>query len=133
MQIWSAAVGAVLMPLGFIAGIQWGVLGLAWSWLIAMPLLTGFTAWIAMPVLGTTALRLFDAIRPALIAAGGMAAVVALVDRLLPPSDPALRLALLVALGGMVYAGLAWFTARHVVLETIAMFRHSRGGDAVAV
>jgi hypothetical protein len=50
-----------------------------------------------------------------------------------PPSEPALRLALLVALGGTAYAGLAWFTAKHVVLETIAMFRQSRGQDAVAV
>jgi O-antigen/teichoic acid export membrane protein len=133
VQVWSAAAGAVLMPVGFIAGIQWGVLGLAWSWLIAMPLLTAFTAWIAMPVLGTSAPRLLAAIRPALLAATGMALVVALADRMLPPSDPALRLALLVSLGGAVYAGLAWFTARHVVLETIAMLRHSRGHDAVAL
>ncbi|MDB5676476.1 MAG: lipopolysaccharide biosynthesis protein, partial [Sphingomonas bacterium] len=98
-----------------------------------MPLLTFFTAWISMPVLGTSALRLFAAIRPALIAAGGMALVVALADRTVPPSEPALRLALLVALGGAVYAGLAWFAAKHVVLETIAMFRQSRGQDAVVV
>jgi O-antigen/teichoic acid export membrane protein len=132
IQIWSAAAGAVIMPIGFLAGIQWGVMGLAWSWLVAMPLLTAYTAWIAMPVLGTTSLRLFTAIRPALVAAGGMAAVVMLADRLLPASGPLLRLAALVALGGAVYAGLTWLTAKQVVLETIAMLRHTRGGDAVA-
>lgn len=132
VQIWSAAAGAVLMPLGFLIGIRWGVMGLAWSWLVAMPLLTAYTAAIAMPVLGTTTLRLLAAIRPALLAALGMAMVVALAGRLLPVAEPALRLALLVALGGAVYAGLAWFTARHVVLETIAMFRHARGQDVVA-
>ncbi len=132
IQIWSAAAGAVIMPIGFIAGIQWGVMGLAWSWLVAMPLLTAYTAWIAMPVLGTSAWRLFGAIRPALLAAGGMALVVMLADRLFPAGGPLLRLAALVALGGAVYAGLAWLSARHVVLETIAMLRHTRGGDAVA-
>jgi O-antigen/teichoic acid export membrane protein len=131
VQIWSAAAGAGLMPLGFIVGIRWGVAGLAWSWLVAMPLLTAYTAAIAMPVLGTTTLRLFAAIRPALLAAVGMGLVVALADRVLPIADPALRLALLVALGGAAYAGLAWFTAREVVRETIAMFRHARGGDVV--
>jgi O-antigen/teichoic acid export membrane protein len=132
VQVWSAAAGAVIMPIGFLVGIRWGVMGLAWSWLVAMPLLTAYTAWIAMPVLGTNGLRLFAAIRPALVAAGGMALMVALADRILPPSDPALRLGLLVSLGGAAYAGLAWLTARHVVLETIAMFRQSRGQDAVA-
>ena len=132
VQIWSAAAGAVLMPIGFIVGIQWGVLGLAWSWLIAMPLLTAYTALIAMPVLGTSPAALLGAIRPALVAAGGMALVVALADRVMPPSDPALRLALLVSLGGVVYAGLAWLTAKHVVLATITMLRQGRGGDTAA-
>jgi O-antigen/teichoic acid export membrane protein len=131
VQVWSAAAGAVLMPIGFIVGIQWGVLGLAWSWLIAMPLLTAYTALIAMPVLGTSSLRLFATIRPALVAAGGMALIVALADRLLPPSDPVSRLALLVSLGVAVYAGLAWLTAKDVVLATIAMLRHERGQDEV--
>jgi O-antigen/teichoic acid export membrane protein len=131
IQVWSAAAGAVIMPIGFLAGIRWGVMGLAWSWLIATPLLTAYTAWIAMPVLGTSPRALFAAIRPALVAAGGMGLVVALVDRLLPTSNPALRLAMLVSLGGAVYAGLAWLTARHVVLATIAMLRQGRGAEAV--
>lgn len=132
IQVWSAAAGAVIMPIGFLAGIRWGVMGLAWSWLVATPLLTAYTAWIAMPVLGTSPRALFAAIRPALVAAGGMGLVVALVDRVLPTSNPALRLAMLVSLGGAVYAGLAWLTARHVVLATIAMLRQGRGAEAVA-
>jgi O-antigen/teichoic acid export membrane protein len=133
IQVWSAAAGAVVMPIGFLAGIHWGVMGLAWSWLIATPLLTAYTAWIAMPVLGTSPRALFAAIRPALVAAGGMGLAVMLADRLLPTSSPALRLALLVSLGGAVYAGLAWLTARPVVLETIAMFRHAREPKAAVV
>lgn len=132
VQIWAAAAGALLMPIGFIAGIRWGVLGLARSWLLAMPLLTAYTAWIAMPVLGTSPRALFAAIRPPLVAAGGMALVVVLADRLLPAMAPASRLALLVSLGGAVYAGLAWLVAKNVVLETIALLRHSRGSGATA-
>ncbi len=130
VQVWSAAAGAVIMPLGFFIGIKWGVTGLAWSWLAAMPLLTIYTAALALPVLGTSTTRLLAAIRPALIAAGGMAVVVALTDRVLTIAEPALRLAVLVGVGGAVYGALAMLVAKAVVVETIAMFRQSRGGDA---
>ncbi len=35
--------GAVLMPITFLIGIQYGVFGLAWGWVIAFPILTIFT------------------------------------------------------------------------------------------
>ncbi|MBA3896523.1 MAG: lipopolysaccharide biosynthesis protein [Sphingomonadaceae bacterium] len=126
VQVYSAAAGAVIMPLSFLIGIEWGVIGMAWSWLIAMPLLTSFTASIAMPVLGTSTRALLRAVRPALLAATGMAVVVVLTDRVSTVEEPAIRLALLAGVGGVSYGVLALLAAKSVVLETVSLFRQSR-------
>lgn len=126
IQVISAAAGAIVMPVMFLLCIRWGAIGLASAWLIALPMLTLFTASIAMPILGTSWAGLARAIRPALFAAAGMALAVALLDRLIPAGSPALRLAMLVAAGGGVYGLLAMLTARPVVMETLTLLRPGR-------
>jgi len=126
IQVASAAAGAVIMPAAFLLCIRWGVTGLAWAWLFAMPLLTLFTARIALPILGTSWLALARAIRPALFAATGMAIVVELLDRSITVPSPALRLAILVGTGATVYGLLAMLAARSVVMEVLALLRPAR-------
>ena len=128
IQVMSAAAGAVIMPIAFFLGVGHGTTGLAWAWLIAFPLLTIVTARIAMPIIGTSAGALFRAILPPLLAAGGMAAVVILVDGVTAVAAPALRLALLVATGGVTYTALALIVARPVLIEMLALFRRNRLG-----
>lgn len=121
IQVLSAAAGAVVMPVAFLWGVGNGPTGLAWAWVIAFPLLTAFTAAIAMPVIGTTALGLFRAVLPALIAAVGMAVAVLAVDWAIDLSAPVSRLALLVITGVVSYAALAMLVARPVVSEMRAL------------
>lgn len=123
IQVISAAAGAVIMPLAFLVGIGGGVIGLAWAWLVGMPLLLGATAAMAMPVLGTSALAMARAIRAPLFAASGMAAVVMLIDRALVVQAAPTRLALLVGSGALVYAALTWAFARAAVIELVALVR----------
>lgn len=123
IQVWASAAGAVIMPLAFVIGVRGGPTGMAWSWLIAFPLLTLFTARIALPIIGTSAGGMLRAILPALTAATGMAIVVGLADTVLTVPSPAERLAILVAIGIAVYAGLALLVARPVLLEIWALFR----------
>ncbi|MGZ2918631.1 hypothetical protein, partial [Pseudomonas aeruginosa] len=47
VQVLAAMLGAVLMPAAFLIGARWGGVGMAWAWLIAMPLLALFTARLA--------------------------------------------------------------------------------------
>jgi len=126
IQVISSAAGAVIMPLGFLLTVRGGATGLAWTWLTAFPILAAFTAWIAMPIIGTSAAALARAVTPPLLAATGMAIVVELVDHLIAVQSPALRLALLVGTGGITYAVLALLVARPVVAEIIALFRSER-------
>lgn len=123
IQVISAAAGAIIMPIAFMIGIHGGVIGLAWAWIGGMPLLLGFTAAIAMPVLGTSALSIARAIRPPLVAATGMVVAVALIDRALIGYTAPARLTILVASGAIVYAGLIWTVARAALIELLALVR----------
>lgn len=129
VQVVSAAAGAVIMPVAFFLCIGGGAIGLAWAWLIAMPVLTLFTALIAMPILGTSAAALARTIKPPLIAAAGMAIVVAILDRLVVVAQPVLRLTMLVSVGAAIYGLLALLVAKPVVLEILALFRREALAD----
>jgi hypothetical protein len=68
---------------------------------------------------------------PPLAAALAMGAVVAGVDRLLPPLAPPVRLATLVPVGVIAYAGFVLLFARDIVNQALAMAR-GRGKPAAA-
>jgi O-antigen/teichoic acid export membrane protein len=113
----AAIGGAIVMPAAFLIGSHYGPIGLATAWLAAFPIFALYNAVLALPVIGIGASALFAAVRPALIAASGMALAVLGADRLLPAMADFPRLAILVLLGVLVYAGLAWTFAREVIGE----------------
>ena len=121
----TAALGAVVMLLAFLAGVRWGAPGIAAAWLVGYPALTAITAAWSLPAIGVRARALAQAVLPPVLAGIAMALVVTAIDRLTTglPSLP--RLALLTACGGAVYLG--WMTtfARPRMLEMLAMLRRS--------
>lgn len=131
----NAAAGALLMPVVFLAGAQWGIIGIAWAWLIAYPLLLAFAAVRSLPVVGVRASELLRAIAPPVLAATAMAAVVMLVDRMLPALPEPLRLTVLVATGGPIYCLWLALFARETVRDLIELVRGRRmpADPAVAV
>ena len=98
----TAALGAVVMLLAFLASVRWGASGIAAAWLIGYPALTAITAAWSLPAIGVRARELAQAVLPPVLAGIAMALAVTLLDR--PASDlPALpRLALLAACGSAV-------------------------------
>lgn len=126
IQVLSAAAGAIIMPAGFFFGIADGALGLATAWLVAFPLLTVVTASLALPVIGIGVDTLARAIAPALFCALGMSLVVLGVDGWLGGLATPLRLATLISIGGLVYAGLIMTIARSTVLEICSLFARRR-------
>tara|TARA_R110000787_G_scaffold117206_1_gene227756 strand:+ start:168 stop:1679 length:1512 start_codon:yes stop_codon:yes gene_type:complete len=113
--------GAVLMPVTFLIAIQYGVYGLAWGWVIAFPILTLFTFSQSHRHIGINALEIGQAVWPGLSASIVMAAIVYLVDQMLPEMIVYLRLALLVATGGLAYLGLLYILARPTLMEVIQL------------
>ncbi|AJA09870.1 polysaccharide biosynthesis protein [Sphingopyxis fribergensis] len=122
----NAAAGALLMPVVFLAGAQWGIIGIAWAWMVAYPLLLGFAAVRSLPIIGIGSIALLRAVAPPVLAAAVMAAAVMLVDRMLPAMPQALRLGVLVATGGPIYCLWLFLFARETVRDLIALVRGRR-------
>ena len=129
----NAAAGALLMPVVFLVGAQWGIIGIAWAWLIAYPLLLAFAAVRSLPVVGIRAGELLRAVAPPVLAATAMAAAVMLVDRMLPAWPQAMRLAVLVATGAPIYCLWLALFARETVRDLIELVRGRRMPAAPAV
>ncbi|OYY71552.1 lipopolysaccharide biosynthesis protein [Sphingomonas sp. 28-63-12] len=123
ISVQNGATGAVLLTLAYLIGIQWGVIGLAWSWLAAYPLYLGISLWRSLPVIGVSARALLQSILPPLIAALGMGVVVMMLGDVLPPLPAPLRLVILVAVGAVVYVGWLGVFARGVIGEIMTIIR----------
>jgi O-antigen/teichoic acid export membrane protein len=129
----AAIAGAVIMPAAFLVGIQFGILGMAYAWLAAFPLLTAVTAGLSLPEIGVRAGALADALMPAVRAAFVMLVLVLGIDALLPPMHIYLRLAILVASGAAVYAGFLLLFERPVVDDLVRIVWRRRPAPAQAL
>ena len=123
LAVRTGLVGAALLPAGYLAGIQWGVQGLAWAWLGGMAVLLAVTVEMSRPILAISRRALFLAVAPGLAASLAMAGLVEAVDAALPAIGAGSRLALLVAAGMAAYAGLLCLFARPIVEEVVDIFR----------
>jgi hypothetical protein len=113
--------GAVLMPLCYIVGVQWGAPGIAASWLVAYPLLTAISALWIMPLIGVRAAALRAALLPPVLGAIAMAMGVTLLNRVLPEVPALPRLGLLVVTGGAIYGGWMLVFARDQLHELVKL------------
>ena len=116
-----AAVGAMLMPVAFLAGIQFGAIGLAWAWLGAFPILTAVTAHLAGGPMGLRFADLIRAAAPGLGCSILMAGAVIVIDSLLPPLSALARLLLLVPAGGLAFLAALTMCARGTLMELLSL------------
>ena len=103
IYVQSSAAGAVLMPVGYLIGVQYGPMGLVHAWQIAAPLLLATTLALTLPAIGVRLRDLGAALLPVGAATAAMAAVVTLLDGMLLTLPDPLHLALLVAAGAASY------------------------------
>ncbi len=113
----SAILGAILMPTCYLVGIHWGATGMATAWLVAYPLLTIISAIWIMPLIGVRPAALLNALAPPVFVGLTMALAISLLDHVLPPLAPAVRLGFLVATGAAIYSGLLLVVARAQLKE----------------
>lgn len=123
----NSATGALCLPIAFLVGVHWGVMGLVAAWFAAYPVYLAISTWRTLPVIGVKLGTLVDAIAPPVLAAAAMALFVTGLDTLLPPLPALLRLVLLVGAGGLAYGGLLFLFARQMLSESINLVRN-RGG-----
>lgn len=125
----ASFVGAILMPITFLVGLQWGAIGLAWGWVIAFPMLTLFTFFQSYRYIGISGGELTRAIWPGLSTSVAMAAVVYLADQILPEMIVYGRLAALVVIGGLAYVSLLWLLAKPTLMEVIQLIFRNRAPE----
>jgi len=119
----NGAIGAVILTGAFLVGANWGPTGMGLAWIAAYPLYLAISAWRTLPVIGVRARDLGDAVASPALAAITMTLVITMVDAVLPPIDVHWRLALLVPIGGLVYAAWMLVFARSTVADLIAVIR----------
>lgn len=133
ISVRNGATGAVLLTIAYLAGIQWGVMGLAWSWLAAYPLYLAISLWRTLPVIGVSARELGASILPPLVAAVAMGLTVVTIDTALVGWPAPLRLCLLVAVGTAVYVGWLALFSRAVIDEIVTIVRRRPAASPMPV
>jgi len=125
VSMFSALSGAIMFPVAFLIGAEWGLIGMAWAWLIAAPLLLLVTAVLAAPLIGVTLWDVGRAMLPGLAPALVMAVGVGLAAQAIAPIGLAapVQLVALVALGVMLYGGLLWLLEREAIAEVLRLVR----------
>jgi O-antigen/teichoic acid export membrane protein len=114
-------IGAIIMPVSFMIGISYGVMGLAYAWLVAAPLLMIVTLSITLPAIGVSFRHLFRALTPGISAAIAMAGLVRALDHSLPAMVAPARLGLLAAVGAATYFTLLYLVARPALAEMVML------------
>ena len=120
----NSATGAAILATAFLAGVHWGVIGLATSWIVAYPVYLAISAWRTLPVIGVRWGVLLAAVSTPVLASVAMALVLVIVDRALPPLAPLPRLTLLIAIGAATYGAWLLLFARSAVDEIIGLLRN---------
>jgi teichuronic acid exporter len=116
-ELRNTIVSALILPASFAIGVQWGLNGLAVSWVVAVPAICVLNF---RRTAGTLGLRLGDvlgAVRAPLLAGAIMLGAVTFARLGLTDYDEAVRLPILIAAGALVYAGSVWFLDRGIWLD----------------
>jgi len=124
----SAMCGAVAMPLAFLFAIQWGAVGLAWTWVLAFPVVPLAAYLQSRGPLCLTAARMSAALAPGLAASAGMALLVALASMALEGLASWQRLPLTIALGGASYVAILYILSRDSLNEAIGLLMRRKSG-----
>ena len=123
LSMFTALSGAITFPTAFMIGAQWGLIGMAWAWLIAAPLLLLITARLSAPLIGISLWEIGRAMLPGLAPALVMAVGVGLTAQAIAPLGLAapVQLVALAALGVALYGVLLWVLEREAIAEVLRL------------
>lgn len=114
----------VVLPIGFIIGANWGIMGLCIAWLAGFPLVFMGNLVRILPALNIRAVQFIQATIHPILAAAAMYLSIAGLSLWLPPAlDAWLRLIVLLPVGAVVYVACAWMIDRNGFREVLSTFR----------
>jgi O-antigen/teichoic acid export membrane protein len=117
---------AVVMPIAFLVGVQWGMVGLSIAWVAAFPLVLWGTLIIFVPVIGLRVADVLYAIARPVLAGTGMYAAVALARSIIEPGMPMIaQLTILILTGALAYGAFALTLNRAGCREIVGLLKGS--------
>ncbi|MEZ5681704.1 MAG: lipopolysaccharide biosynthesis protein [Erythrobacter sp.] len=119
----TSGIAAILLTACYAFGLQWGATGLAASWLVGYPLLVAMSAAIVLPKIGVHWSDYLRALLPPAAAGAMMYAGVRALTPMVEVPSPLLKLAILVAAGGAIYAAAMLLFGRERVGELLDLAR----------
>jgi teichuronic acid exporter len=115
---------AVVLPIAFLVGVNWGLLGVSLTWLVASPLLFTQAMFRILPALGLRMSQLLMTISPAFGAAVVMyIAVTATRYFLTDGQGLVLRLCVLIMVGALTYCAVSFGLNRKGTSEVLEILR----------
>jgi O-antigen/teichoic acid export membrane protein len=114
-NMWCSVLAAALLPLGFYVGASWGLAGIAWVWVIGLPLANLPAFVISFRAIAIDGWQWLNAFVPALVGCIAMVAVVLAIRAVMPSTVP-----LPIYTATCVLAGMASYVA------TLLLFFRSR-------
>lgn len=131
IYLFTAASGAVIMPLCYLFGVAYGLQGLVTAWHVAAPLLLAVTLAAALPVIGVRFVDLAKTLLPVGAACLAMALCVrGLQMTALTSLAPQLQLGTLAAAGAATYFATLRLLWPQVLVEVWHKLRQPKGGAA---
>jgi teichuronic acid exporter len=121
-------IGAICLPIGFVIGARWGIVGIATAWIVVHAPVVLFPQ--LRRVSKHLGIRLRDylpAIMPAIASTAIMSVAVLSAAMLIPAQTPlVVVLVAKVAIGGVAYAGAVWLLFRDRVVSLVRAVSHLR-------
>jgi len=130
-NMWCSALAMIVMPASFYIGSSWGIAGVAWAWVMALPIanLPGFV--IAFRIIRINGWAWIGIFMPSLIASAAMvAAVVAVRSRLSPDVNLFVDLTASMAAGAIVYVAVLLALFRNRIWRMMDFVRAIRARNA---
>lgn len=123
----NSLLGCIVMPIAFYIGSQWGIVGVAYAWLTAYPIVLFINLLRMLGVIGIPLMDMVRHVMPALVSAAGMYAVVWGVRiGWLAGHAPAMALAVEIVAGVCGYVAISLVCNRTLVLELLRQVRPKR-------
>ena len=117
IELYNTTVGAVVLTIGFLIGVQWQLVGLAASWLVAIPVIAIICIPRTARALGLSLRDIGAALRTPVLAGAAMYMAVSACRLLLPDLGSAWILPILILAGGATYVGTALLLDRTLMID----------------
>jgi O-antigen/teichoic acid export membrane protein len=119
----SLVASLAIMPVAFLIGAGWGVLGVAVAGLVAYPIVFAIRMRLTLPILGVSARDYLGLFRGFVLASAGMYMAVTATRGMLGALPDAAVLAVLFVVGVTVYTAIMRFTQPDTFRELLAVLR----------